>query len=79
MGLWGALEVRHYRGPLRAGVDYVGRTKMLKFVESPKAEGVWYDVVIQDPATGHDVACVQYLLRFMKASSPLWADQFGEH
>jgi hypothetical protein len=73
VGLFGALEVRHYRGPLRAGVDYVGRTKMLKFTESPKTEGVWYDVVISDPATGRDLACVQYLLRFMKASSPLYA------
>jgi hypothetical protein len=73
VGLFGALEVRHYRGPLRAGVDYIGRTKMLKFAESPKAEGVWYDVVITDANTGYDVACVQYFLRFMKASSPLYA------
>jgi len=72
VGLFGALEVRHYRGPLRAGVDYVARTKLLKFTESPKAEGVWYDVVIADPSTGLDVACVQYFLRFMKASSALY-------
>jgi hypothetical protein len=72
VGLFGALEVRHYRGPLKAGVDYVARTKMLKFTESPKAEGVWYDVVITDPKSGLDVACVQYFLRFMKASSALY-------
>ena len=73
VGLFGALEVRHYRGPLKAGVDYVARTKLLKFAESPKAEGVWYDVVISDPRTGLDLGCVQYFLRFMKASSPLYA------
>lgn len=73
VGLFGALEVAHYRGPLKAGVDYVARTKVLRFTESPKAEGVWYDVVVTDPASGHDVACVRYLIRFMKASSPLWA------
>jgi len=72
VGLFGALEVRQYRGPLKAGVDYVARTKMLKFSESPKAEAVWYDVVISDPATGADLACVQYFLRFMKASSALY-------
>lgn len=72
VGLFGALEVRHYRGPLKAGVDYVARTKMLRFSESPKAEAVWYDVVITDPGTGYDVGCVQYFLRFMKASSPLY-------
>ena len=72
VGLFGALEVRQYRGPLHAGIDYVARTKMLKFSESPKAEAVWYDVVITDPKTGLDVACVQYFLRFMKASSALY-------
>lgn len=72
VGLFGALEVRQYRGPLHAGIDYVARTKMLKFSESPKAEAVWYDVVITDPKSGLDVACVQYFLRFMKASSALY-------
>jgi hypothetical protein len=76
VGLFGALEIRFYRGVLRAGVTYIARTKLLKFVESPKAEGLWYDVVVQDATTGVDLACVRYLLRFMKASSPLWADQF---
>ena len=72
VGLFGALEVRQYRGPLHAGIDYVARTKMLKFSESPKAEAVWYDVVITDPKSGLDVACIQYFLRFMKASSALY-------
>jgi hypothetical protein len=73
VGLFGALEARQYAGPLHAGVDYLARTKMLKFTQSPKAEGVWYDVVISDPATDRDLACVQYFLRFMKASSALYA------
>jgi hypothetical protein len=73
VGLFGALEVRQYRGPLRAGADYVGRTKILCLVESPKTESVWYDVVISDPASGHDVGCVRFMIRFMKASSSLWA------
>lgn len=74
VGLFGSLEVRQYRGPLRAGVDYVGRTRILRLTESPKAENVWYDVVIADPATGDDVGCVQFVIRLMKASSELWAD-----
>ena len=74
VGLFGSLEVRQYRGPLRAGVDYVGRTKILRLTESPKAENVWYDVVIADPVTGDDVGCVQFVIRLMKASSDLWAD-----
>ena len=74
VGLFGALEVRHVKGPLFAGRDYVGRTTILKLTESPKAEAAWYDVFITDAKTGEEVAVVRYMLRFMKASSPLWTE-----
>ena len=73
VGLFGALEIRIAKGPLKAGHDYVGRTTMLKLTESPKTENAWYDVDIADAATGEDVATVTFMIRFMKASSPLWA------
>jgi len=72
VGLFGALEIRIAKGPLKAGHDYVGRTTMLKLTESPKTENAWYDVDIADAATGGDVATVTFMIRFMKASSPLW-------
>jgi len=72
VGLFGALETQQLAGPLKAGVDYVARTKMLKLTESPKTENAWYEVLVADKA-GQDVARVVYYLRFMKASSPLWA------
>jgi hypothetical protein len=73
VGLFGALEVRQLAGPLLADHDYVGRTTMLKITESPKTENVWYDVDIADKDTGKDVASVTFLIRAMKASSPLWS------
>ncbi len=73
VGLFGALEIRIADGPLKAGHDYVGRTTMLKLTESPKTENAWYDVDIADAGTGKDVATVTFMIRFMKASSPLWA------
>jgi len=73
VGLFGALEVRHLSGPVLADRDYVGRTTMRKITESPKTENVWYDVDIADAASGKDVASVTFLIRAMKASSPLWA------
>ncbi|RYG00313.1 MAG: hypothetical protein EON94_09725 [Caulobacteraceae bacterium] len=73
VGLFGALEVRHLAGPLLADKDYVGRTTMRKITESPKTENVWYDVDIADAATGEDVASVTFMIRAMKASSPLWS------
>ncbi len=75
VGLFGALEVRHVKGPLLAGRDYLGRTRVLKLTESPKAEAAWYDVFLTDPETGDEVAVVRYLLRFIKASSPLWTGE----
>jgi len=72
VGLFGALETQALAGPLKAGVDYVARTKMLKLTESPKTENAWYEVLVADVA-GKDVARAIYYLRFMKASSPLWA------
>ncbi|WP_312162036.1 hypothetical protein [Phenylobacterium sp.] len=72
VGLFGALEVRHLAGPLLADKDYVGRTTMRKITESPKTENVWYDVDIADAAGGQDVASVTFMIRAMKASSPLW-------
>lgn len=74
VGLFGALEVQHLAGPLLAGVDYVGRTQVLKLTESPKAENIWYEVLVADP-DGRDVARVLYMIRLMKNSSPLWRDE----
>lgn len=72
VGLFGALEVRHLAGPPLADRDYVGRTTMRKLTESPKTENAWYDVDIADAESGRDVASVTFMIRAMKASSPLW-------
>lgn len=74
VGLFGALEVRHLRGPLKAGVDYLGATRILKLTESPRTENVWYEVTVTGTADGPPLARVIFLIRFMKASSPLWAE-----
>jgi len=71
VGLFGALEVQHLAGPLRAGVDYLARTKILKLTESPKTENTWHEVIFSQE--GQDIARVLFYLRFLKASSPLWA------
>jgi len=73
VGLFGALEVEAIAGPIRAGVDYLARTKTLKFSESPRTENAWYEVVFTGKDGGPDLGRVLYLLRFMKGSSPLWA------
>ena len=71
VGLFGALEVQQLAGPLKADVDYLARTEILKLTDSPKTENVWYDVTFSEG--GRDVARVRYLLRVLRASSPLYA------
>jgi hypothetical protein len=75
VGLFGALEIRALKGPFRADVDYVGRTRILKLSESPRTENVWYDVTIADARTREDIGVVRFLIRLMKGSSPLWAEE----
>jgi hypothetical protein len=71
VALYGALEVQNLAGPLRVGVDYQARTRVLKLSESPKTENVWYEVIFTE--AGRDIARVLYFLRVLKGSSPLWA------
>jgi len=73
VGLFGALQVEAFAGPLCADVDYLARTRVLKLSESPRTENVWYEVIFSGTDRGPDIGRVLYLLRFMKASSPLWA------
>ncbi len=75
VGLFGALEIRHLHGPFHAETDYVARTKILKLSESPRTENVWYDVAIADAKTRQEVGVVRFLIRLMKGSSPLWAEE----
>src|ERR1019366_2500717 len=75
VGLVGALEIRCLKGPFRADVDYVARPAILKLSESPRTENVWYDVTIADAKSKEDVGVVRFLIRLMKGSSPLWAEE----
>ncbi len=73
-GLYGALELQYHNGPLIAERDYVARAVIVALTESPKTENMWWTCTYSDPATGQDVVTVLQYLRFMKASSPLWAE-----
>ncbi len=73
VGLFGAIEVQHLRGPLFVDQAYEARGRVLAITDTPKTEYFWYESTLADPGTGSDVASMLMMLRFMKASSPLWA------
>ncbi len=72
VGLFGAIEVQHLDGPLFAETDYLARGRVLAISETPKTEFFWYESTLTDPVEEEDVASMLMMLRFMKASSPLW-------
>jgi hypothetical protein len=74
VGLFGAIEIQQIAGPLRAETPYKVRAKVLALSESPKTENVWYRAWAADPTSGEDVGTMLMYLRYMKASSALYAD-----
>jgi hypothetical protein len=72
VGLFGAIELQAYDGPLFLEQDYDARIAVLALGETPKTEYFWYESIASDPKTGKDVAGMLMMLRFMKGSSPLW-------
>ena len=73
IGLFGAIELRNVNGPMLVGETYRGGGTLLALGESPKTEYVWFDSWADDVA-GKRIAEMRMLLRFMKASSPAYAE-----
>ncbi len=75
VGLYGAIEVRHIAGPVFAEREYNVSGMIHAIGQTPKTEYLWYETVMREPGSGRDVASMLMMLRFMKASSPLWASK----
>ena len=71
VGLFGAIEVQHLKGPVLAETDYTVTTEVLAISETPKTEYFWYESKLYD-SEGDATAHMLMMLRFMKASSSLW-------
>jgi hypothetical protein len=72
VGLWGAIEIQHLKGPVFIERDYRVRARILALSETPKTEYIWYESTLSDPEGGDDIASMLMMLRFMKASHPAW-------
>ena len=73
VGLFGAIEIRNVNGPLLVGEEYQVAGQVVSLGQSPKTEYFWYEAWADD-AIGKRIAEQRMQLRFMKASSPLYAD-----
>ncbi|HVM07420.1 MAG TPA: hypothetical protein VM345_03070 [Acidimicrobiales bacterium] len=72
VGLFGCIEVAHLAGPLFLDRTYSMAGVVLGVGQSPKTEYVWFETTATDD-TGAAVASMVMQLRWMKASSPLYA------
>ncbi|MBI2766402.1 MAG: hypothetical protein HYX53_10910 [Chloroflexi bacterium] len=73
VGLFGAIEVAQVNGPALVDTPYTVRGKVVAVGQSPKTEYFWFDTHMDD-RSGRRIAEMRMLLRFMKASSPLYAE-----
>ncbi len=73
VGLYGAIEIRHVAGPVFSDREYDVSARVLATGQTPKTEYLWYETSMRERAGGAEVAGMTMMLRFMKASSPLWA------
>lgn len=74
VGLFGAIELRAINGPALVDTPYTVHGKVLAVGKSPKTEFFWYETYA-DAKDGGRVCEMRMLLRFMKASSPLWSEK----
>jgi hypothetical protein len=72
VGLYGGIEIRHLAGPVFSDRDYEVSCNVLAIGQTPKTEYLWYETTMREGP--NDVASMLMMLRFMKASSPLWAE-----
>ncbi len=70
-GMFGAFEIAYEAGPVFLDHAYWVEGAVLGVGESPKTEYLWWDATTSD-ADGRVVARMRHLLRFLKASSPLY-------
>jgi hypothetical protein len=71
VGLFGAIELRNIDGPVLVDHPYRATGHVLALGQSPKTEYMWFETAL-DEGDGKRVAEMRMLLRFMKASSPLY-------
>ncbi|TNF85805.1 MAG: hypothetical protein EP301_09950 [Gammaproteobacteria bacterium] len=73
VGLFGAIELQLYDGPVFVEHDYECQSTVLAVGETPKTEYLYYEATLHEPGSEERVLAMIMMLRFMKASSSLWA------
>jgi len=73
VGLFGAIELQLHAGPVLVEHDYETQAQVLAIGETPKTEYLYYEASLFEPGSDDRILSMIMMLRFMKASSKLWA------
>jgi acyl dehydratase len=73
LAMFGAFEIAFEKGPVFLDRTYTIEGKVVGVGDSPKTEYLWWDAVARDEK-GEAVVTMRHLLRFLKASSPLYPE-----
>ena len=74
VGFFGATEIILRNGPIRLDTPYRSTGKIVCVGASPKTEFFYTDSFLYDKASGELVAEMRKLIRYMKASAPVWEE-----
>ncbi len=72
VGLYGAIELQAISGPVFVEHDYETFAEVLAIGETPKTEYLIYESTLVEPGSDDPLFKMLMMLRFMKASSPLY-------
>lgn len=72
-GMFGAFEIAYVNGPVFCDRPYWVEGSVVGVGHSPKTEYLWWNATASDEE-GRTVARMRHLLRFIKASSPLYPE-----
>lgn len=72
-GMFGAFEIAYEHGPVFLDRPYWIEGTVLDVGDSPRTECLWWDATTTDD-DGRIIARMRHLLRFLKASSPLYPE-----
>jgi hypothetical protein len=73
LAMFGAFEIAFETGPVMLDRTYTVEGKVVGVGDSPKTEYLWWDAVARDDR-GVAVVTMRHLLRFLKATSPLYPE-----
>lgn len=77
VSMLGAQEVKHVAGPVFQDHDYISESELVAIGSSKRSEYAWYEARLLE-TDGTLIAKTTTQMRFLKKSSPLWADEFPD-